>query len=265
MDLEFQIDEGQKSYIEKIEIRGNTKTKDKVIRRELAVSPGELFDMVRVKLSKQRLEGLEYFEKVDTRPEADRRAEPQEPGRGRGGKEHRQRVAGRGLQLVDSLVGFAEFNQGNFDLFHPADLSPAAARNSGCGCNCRHASARITRLTFIEPWFLDRKLQLSVDLYYRDYAFLSPNSLYDEIRAGGKVSLERALGSDFLRGGVSYTLEDVGISLTSDADPTNRRRATFRRTSGTRWATTCCRARESPSLTIPATALSCPTKASAPR
>ena len=64
MDLDFQVEEGQKSYIEKIEIRGNTKTKDKVIRRELAVSPGEVFDMVRVKRSKQRLEGLQYFEKV---------------------------------------------------------------------------------------------------------------------------------------------------------------------------------------------------------
>src|SRR6185312_3288657 len=69
MDLEFHIDEGQKNYIEKIEIRGNTKTKDRVIRRELAVAPGEVFDMVRVNASKQRLEGLQYFEKVDTRPE----------------------------------------------------------------------------------------------------------------------------------------------------------------------------------------------------
>ncbi|HWQ91352.1 MAG TPA: outer membrane protein assembly factor BamA, partial [Clostridia bacterium] len=69
MDLEFRIEEGQQSYIEKIEIRGNTKTKDKVIRRELAVSPGEVFDMVRVKRSRQRLEGLQYFEKVDARPE----------------------------------------------------------------------------------------------------------------------------------------------------------------------------------------------------
>ena len=84
MDLEFQIEEGQKSYIEKIEIKGNARTKDKVIRRELAVSPGEVFDMVRVKLSKQRLEGLDYFERVDTRPGAHRCAEPQEPGRGRG-------------------------------------------------------------------------------------------------------------------------------------------------------------------------------------
>src|SRR5436189_165856 len=70
IDLEFQIDEGQRSYIEKIEIRGNTITKDKVIRRELAVSPGEVFDMVRVKVSKQRLEGLTYFEQVDARPKA---------------------------------------------------------------------------------------------------------------------------------------------------------------------------------------------------
>src|SRR2546429_8693829 len=70
MDLVYQIDEGEPSKIEKIEIRGNTKTKDKVIRRELSVSPGEVFDMVRVNRSKQRLEGLQYFEKVDARPEA---------------------------------------------------------------------------------------------------------------------------------------------------------------------------------------------------
>ena len=56
-------------YVEKVEIRGNTKTKDKVIRRELAVIPGETFDMVRVKLSKSRLQGLNYFEKVEARPE----------------------------------------------------------------------------------------------------------------------------------------------------------------------------------------------------
>ncbi|MBI3192063.1 MAG: hypothetical protein HYZ36_05300, partial [Pedosphaera parvula] len=46
MDLVYQIEEKQKSFIEKIEIRGNTTTKDKVIRRELSVSPGEVFDMV---------------------------------------------------------------------------------------------------------------------------------------------------------------------------------------------------------------------------
>src|SRR5208282_2996315 len=69
MDLEFQIKEGQKSYVERIDIRGNEKTKDKVIRRELAIAPGEVFDMVRIKISQQRLEGLDYFSKVDMEPE----------------------------------------------------------------------------------------------------------------------------------------------------------------------------------------------------
>ena len=68
MDLVYEIqDESKgKSFIEKIEIKGNTKTKDKVIRRELAVAPGEVFDMVRVKLSKGRLEQMNYFDKVET-------------------------------------------------------------------------------------------------------------------------------------------------------------------------------------------------------
>ena len=101
MDLEFQIDEGQKSYVEKINIRGNVKTKDKVIRRELAISPGEVFDMVRVKISKQRLEGLQYFDKVDMRTGADRPADcrAQKPGRERRGKKHRQPDVRRGLQF----------------------------------------------------------------------------------------------------------------------------------------------------------------------
>jgi outer membrane protein insertion porin family len=225
MDLEFQIDEGQKSYIEKIEIHGNTKTKDKVIRRELAVSPGELFDMVRVKLSKQRLEGLGYFDRVETRPEAtdvpNRKnlvVEVDEVSTGR-------MSFGAGFSTVDSLVGIAEYNESDFNLSHPFERP--WFRGGGQKFRLRvtiGTERQDYEMTFIEPWFLDRKLQLSVDLYYHDYAFLSPNTIYDETRAGGKVGLERALGSDFLRGGVSYTVEDVGISYDTGAvltPPTN--------------------------------------------
>jgi outer membrane protein insertion porin family len=218
MDLEFQIEEGQKSYIEKIEIHGNVKTKDKVIRRELAVSPGELFDMVRVKLSKQRLEGLGYFDRVDTRPEAtdvtnhkNLVVDVDEISTGR-------MSFGAGFSTVDSLVGIAEYNESDFNLSHPFERP--WFRGGGQKFRLRVTIGTVRQdyeITFIEPWFLDRKLQLSVDLYYHDYAFLSPNTLYDEIRAGGKVGLERALGSDFLRGGVNYTLEDVGISYDTGA------------------------------------------------
>jgi outer membrane protein insertion porin family len=218
LDLDFQIEEGQKSYIEKIEIHGNTKTKDKVIRRELAVSPGELFDMVRVKLSKQRLEGLGYFERVDTQPET-----IDVPNRKNLIVDVEEKTTGHvslgaGFSTVDSLVGIAEYNESDFNLSHP--FQPPWFRGGGQKFRLRATVGTVRQdyeLTFIEPWFLDRKLQLSIDLYYHDYAFLSPNNIFDETHAGGKVGLERALGSEFLRGGISAAIEDVNEKLTSSA------------------------------------------------
>jgi outer membrane protein insertion porin family len=68
-------------------------------------------------------------------------------------------------------------------------------------------------LDFTEPWFLNRKLILGVKLYRNQLNFESPHNIFDESRTGASASLTRALGSDFLLGTVSYTLEDVGITL----------------------------------------------------
>ena len=207
MDLAYEITEGDKSYIEKIEIKGNVKTKDRVIRRELAVSPGETFDMVRVKRSKTRLQQMGFFERVDTRPE-----ETDVPNRknlvvGVEEKNTGNFTIGAGFSSVDSLVGFAEVSQSNFDLFNPPTFT-------GGGQKLRlRASVGTVRkdylLSFVEPWFLDRKLSLGVDLYYREYSYYS--TFFDERRYGGKVSLSRTLGSDFLIGATSLTVENVGI------------------------------------------------------
>jgi outer membrane protein insertion porin family len=213
MDLEFQIKEGQKSRVEKIDIRGNNKTRDKVIRRELAISPGETFDMVRVKISKQRLEGLQYFDKVDLRPEP---TDPPIAGR----KDLIVNVeeqntgnftVGAGFSSVDALVGYAEVSQGNFDLFHPPTFT-------GAGQKLRLFIQLGTKrqdyeLSFVEPWFLNRKLSFGVDLYRHQWDFESPDSIFDETRTGMRLSLTRALWSDFFIGSISYTIEDVGISL----------------------------------------------------
>ncbi|HVM50933.1 MAG TPA: outer membrane protein assembly factor BamA [Candidatus Acidoferrum sp.] len=218
MDLEFQIEEGQKIRIERIEIRGNTKTRDTVIRRELAVSPGETFDMVRVKLSKGRLEGLHYFDRVDTYPEPTDVQNARDlvvvVDEGKTGNA----TLGAGFSSAESLVGYVEYTESNFDI----SKFPMHPWWQGAGQKLRVRLAVGTEqqdyeISFIEPWFLGKKLQLGVNLYYRDLAYLSPNNLYDEVQAGGKVGITRALGSDFLRGGLNYTLEDVGINLTSDA------------------------------------------------
>ena len=215
MDLEFQIDEGQKSYVEQINIRGNVKTKDSVIRRELAISPGEVFDMVRVKISKQRLEGLQYFDKVDMEPEP---TDPPIAGRENLDVNVEEKSTGNftmgaGFSSDSGLVGFAEITQGNFDLFHPPYFT-------GGGQKLRlfvqlGTEQQDYEITFTEPWFLNRKLALGVDLYRHDWQFDSPHNIFDETRTGLGVSLKRALWSDFFIGTVGYTLEDVGINLNS--------------------------------------------------
>jgi outer membrane protein insertion porin family len=169
--------------------------------------------MVRVKISKARLEGLQYFEKVEARPEDTELPNRKNLVVGVDEKNTGNLTMGAGFSSVDAIVGFAEISQGNFDLFHPPTFT-------GGGQKFRLRVQIGTQrqdyvLTFIEPWFLGRKLSLGTEFYYRDLNFNSLDNIYDETRLGARVSLTKALGSDFLIGTVSYTLEQVGIHLNS--------------------------------------------------
>ncbi len=120
---------------------------------------------------------------------------------------------GAGFSSVDSVVGFVELTQGNFDLFHPPTFTGAGQKFR---LKVQLGNKRQDyELSFIEPWFLNRKLSLGVDLYRHQLNFESPNNIYDESRTGMRLSLTRALWSDFFIGTISYTVEDVGISLNS--------------------------------------------------
>jgi outer membrane protein insertion porin family len=208
MDIQYEIEENDKSYIEKIEIRGNDKTKDKVLRRELSVSPGDTFNMVAVKISKNRLLQMDYFEKVDVRPEPtdvpDRKnlvINVEEKATG-------NLIVGAGFSSIDALVGFVEVTQGNFDLFKPPTFT-------GGGQRARARAQIGTRrqdyqLTFVEPWFLERRLELEVDLFHRELDFVGQT--YNEQRSGASVGLKKALfGQRNLIGRLGYTLERVAI------------------------------------------------------
>ncbi len=218
IDIEYQVNEGQTSYIEKIQIRGNTKTKDRVIRRELAVSPGETFDMVRVKLSEQRLKGLQYFDKVDARPEDTTVPNRKDLVIGVEEKNTGNVSLGAGFSTIDSIVGYVEFTQGNFDVGNPPYFTGGGQKFRA---RVQVGSQRQDyTMSFVEPWFLGRKLSLGVDLYRRELDFQSLENLYDEERTGAKVSLSRALGSDFFIGSVSYNVEQVGIvDVSTNAPP----------------------------------------------
>ena len=209
MDVGYRIAEGQKSYIEKIEIRGNTKTRDKVIRRELAVNPGETFDMVRVKLSTNRLYGLNYFAKVDAAPEPTDVPDRKNLVVGVEEKSTGDIRLGAGFSSLDELTGFLELSQGNFDLFKPPYFL-----GTGGGQKVRLRLAIGTQrkdfqLTFIEPWFLGRKLAFSADLFYRELLYYS--DIYDVVNGGARITLTRTLWNDFWRGSLGYVIENVGL------------------------------------------------------
>lgn len=217
MDIVYQIAEGEPSYIEKIDIRGNTKTKDRVIRRELSVIPGEVFDMTRAKRSRTRLEGLGYFEKVETQVEPTDVPNRKNLVVGVEEKNTGRLYFGAGFSTIDEIVGFVELYQGNFDLFQPP-----AFQGGGQKLRLRVAVGSVRQdytLNFVEPWFLGRKLALSVDGFHRQLDFLSPNDYYEERQTGGRVGLKRALGTENLIGGVSYTLQNIGIVDVIDGAP----------------------------------------------
>jgi outer membrane protein insertion porin family len=210
MDLVYDLTEGEKSYIEKIEIRGNTKTRDRVIRRELAVTPGEVFNMVRVKISQERLKGLQFLSKTDAQ------VEPSEDlpnsknlvvnvEEGPSGNFY----FGAGFSSIESLFGYVGMTQGNFDLFNPPLFT-------GGGQKLRLQATVGTEqenyeLRFVEPWFLGRRLIFDLDLYHRDLGYVS--DVYDEKRTGMRIGLTKALWRENIRAGVSYTLENISLDF----------------------------------------------------
>ena len=69
IDVHYKIEEGDRFFVQRINVVGNTRTKDKVIRREVLIAPGDVFNTVRVDVSKKRLDNLGYFSKVETYPD----------------------------------------------------------------------------------------------------------------------------------------------------------------------------------------------------
>jgi len=204
MDLTYNIREGELTYIELIEIRGNIKTKDKVIRRELAVAPGDIYNTVRVDRSMERLKNLGFFGKVEPRPEPT----PIPNRKNLAINLEEQRTGnvtfGAGFSSIDSLVGFVELTQGNFDLFN-------APTFTGAGQKLRlRAQMGLQRqdylLSFTEPWFLDRQLSFGFDLFHSEANYYS--DYYDESRTGGDIRIGKAI-NQFLRLDLQYGIQQI--------------------------------------------------------
>ncbi len=211
VNIVYNLDEGAQSYIERVNVTGNTRTKDKVIRRELLVAPGDVYDTVRVDASKARLGNLNYFSRVDTYP-----SDTGIPGR----KDLNVLVEekrtgslnfGAGFSSIDNLIGFVEIQQSNFDLLGYPKFTGGGQRFR---TRLQYGTQRkdfIISLT--EPYFLDYQLAVGGELFYREASFVS--SVYAQRNYGFELNARKPI-NNFTALRLAYRLENITIF---DVDP----------------------------------------------
>ena len=185
VDLEFAVEEGIPVAIHRILIRGNDYTKDKVIRREISLSPGDPMLADKAEQGKRRLENLRYFDRVQYYLEKVEGGEAKD-----GQPEQRDLVyevsekntgnfmVGIGASSVDSVYGMVELSESNFDLFNPWRFRGAGQK----GRILLQAGPRIQtyEASVTEPYLFDRMLEFTVAGYRRQRWYDD----YDVIRSG---------------------------------------------------------------------------------
>ncbi|MBE7463996.1 MAG: BamA/TamA family outer membrane protein [Planctomycetes bacterium] len=198
-DVEMVIQEGSEVTVREVLVRGNTKTKDKVIVRQLNLFPGDRVDTTKIEQAKDQLRRLSYFEediRIETEPtengeETDIVIDVTEKPTG-------EFNFGLGVSSVDSILGNVSLAQKNFDYKDlPKSWSDFVSGNSfvGAGQNFSiDAQAGTSRqrysVSFYEPWAFDRPIRLggsvfhTVDSQYKDF---------DETNTGFSVTAGKRL------------------------------------------------------------------------
>ncbi|MBI3884676.1 MAG: outer membrane protein assembly factor BamA [Opitutae bacterium] len=207
IDVEYQINESEKFQVESINIEGNTKTKSIVIIRELVLGPGDVFDSVRMKISKARLENSRFFDDVNVTPES-----TNIPGRRNlkvAVKEARtgNLTFGAGFSSLERAVIFTEVTQSNFDLFNRRSFFQGAGQKFRLRLQLGSRSSEVV-LAFEEPWLFQRELALGFQVFRTTSNFNS--AFYEEIRTGGQIYLRKRL-FELVEGTLTYTYEIVDI------------------------------------------------------
>ena len=210
VDITYAIIEDQIAYVERIDVRGNTRTRDKVIRRELRILPGERFDGDKLKRSKERLYNLGFFEEVGYDTE-----EGSAPNRENLIVEVREAKTGSfsfggGYSSIDQFVGFLEVQQKNFDW---KNWKTFTGGGQDLKLRGEWGSVRQTyELSFTEPWWFDHPVSFGFDIYkYSHDREEDVGYGYVEERAGGDLRFSKEF-SEYVRGGATYRLEQVKIS-----------------------------------------------------
>ena len=203
IDLTFDIQQGKAVTIERIDITGNTKTRDKVIRRQLRVFEGELFNGTGMRRSKEKVTALGFFETVEVthKPGIDSEhvvvvVEVKEKSTG-------TFQVGLGFSNIESFIFTAQIAQQNF-LGWGQSVS-ASAQLSGL--------RSFFQLSYVDPYFLDTNFIASLDAYRTQLDYFG----FVRDAYGGTASLGYYLIADEMSVSLGYTREWVNVQPSASA------------------------------------------------
>jgi outer membrane protein insertion porin family len=197
VDVLFEIQKGELVHFDRINIRGNSKTRDKVIRRELRIVEGDSFSQSKLDYSKRRVTALGYFEKVDVSTK-------------RGASDDKMDVnfevaerptgtfqIGAGFSSVENFIAQAQISQNN--LLGRGQLLTLQAQLSSL--------RQLFLLQFQDLYFLDTNWTFGFNLFRQDQFLFS----FVRSSRGGSLTWGYLLAED-TRLMLTYTLESVGVS-----------------------------------------------------
>jgi outer membrane protein insertion porin family len=198
VDVIVPIVRGPIVYFERIEISGNTKTRDKVIRREMEIEEGKKYSETLLERSRQRITALGYFERVDVAT-----SEGSAPDRLRAIVEVSERPTGTfqvgaGFSSIENFIATAQVQQAN--LFGNGQSLALNAQLSGL--------RQLVNLRFFEPYFFDSRFNFQLELFQqlRAYADFSQSSL------GGDITWGYPIIEPELQVSLTYTAEVDKVS-----------------------------------------------------
>lgn len=202
VDITFEFDKGNKVYFGKINVVGNSKTRDKVVRRELRVREGELYNETRKRESIERIQRLGFFDEVNFKTSTT----PEKPDIMNVDIVVKERNTGS-IQLgagYGSATGFSlngSVNQSNF---------LGKGQQLGAGLNLNR-DGNYYNFNFTEPYFMDTEWRVGFDIYQSN----SSHYEYLETKTGGAVRFGHPLGDDLV-GSIRYKYDKTKLEGVRD-------------------------------------------------
>ncbi|MDR2513569.1 MAG: BamA/TamA family outer membrane protein [Puniceicoccales bacterium] len=207
VDLVFHITEGLKTYLGAVNITGNTKTRNRIIARELLIEPGEVFDTVRMKNSEKTLRNTRFFDNVTLYPETTNANIPNQ-------RDLRVEVVeartgdvsfGVGFDSVQQIFGYAQYSESNFDIFNWRNYFRGGGQKFRLRVQIGTRSSSLVQ-SYDYPWVGGRELTMGYSAYLSTDSYSSSD--YETERLGLDINARRRVFEN-VYASLNYNIEEV--------------------------------------------------------